>query len=67
MADDWRMKNSKTDAPKSVRAYMAKIGRTGGEAGSKADKREAALAMWRKHPEKRKANLAVTLAAGSEQ
>ena len=48
------MKNPNTDAPKSVRAWLAQIGRDGGKRGKPADKRRAALVRWNK-PGARKA------------
>jgi hypothetical protein len=50
------MKNPNTDAPKGVRAWLAKIGVKGGENGSSADKRRAALVRWAK-PGARKVRL----------
>lgn len=32
--------------PKQISEYLARIGRKGGNRGSKADKRKAALRMW---------------------
>lgn len=48
------MKNSKTEIPAGAREYFAAIGRRGGRAGSREDKRKAALARWAK-PGARKA------------
>jgi|PersoiStandDraft_1058852.scaffolds.fasta_scaffold80083_2 hypothetical protein len=49
------MKNPNTKAPKSVRAWLADIGRAGGLAGSSNDKTRAALVRWAK-PGARKVN-----------
>ena len=44
-----QMKNSKPQISPAARAYLSQIGSTGGKAGSRADKRKAARARWKKH------------------
>jgi hypothetical protein len=42
------MKNPNTDAPPSVRKWLAKIGSDGGKAGDSDAKRRAANVRWNK-------------------
>ena len=42
------MKNANTKTPRQIRNWLARIGSAGGLAGSKADKRRAAMVRWDK-------------------